>query len=165
LVNEEVTIHGKEVREQFLDEKLIVIKIVEENFPWFTIVANLKATGEPPKDLKPTKKKKFFLEAKRYVWDDAHLFKIGADNLLRRCVTRQEATSMLWHCHNSPYGGHFNGEKTVAKVLQSGFFWSTLFKDAYAHVEGCNKCQRIGNISRRHEMPMQSMLEVKVFDC
>ncbi|GAU47732.1 hypothetical protein TSUD_386910 [Trifolium subterraneum] len=76
-------------------------------------------------------KKRFLQIANQYVWDDPYLFKIGADNLLRRCVTKEEATSILWHCHNSPYGGHYNGERTAAKILQAGFFWPTLFKDSY----------------------------------
>jgi len=57
------------------------------------------------------------------VWDDPYLFKIGANNFLRRCVTQEEARSMLWHCHSSPYGGHYNGQRTVVKVLQYGFYW------------------------------------------
>jgi len=56
------------------------------------------------------------------VWDDHHLFKIGADNLLRRCFSSDEAQKIIYQCHNSAYGGHFNGEKTTAKILQSGFF-------------------------------------------
>nr|KYP31458.1 Pro-Pol polyprotein [Cajanus cajan] len=104
-------------------------------------------------------------DAKLYVWDDPHLFKIGADNLLRRCVTKEEAKDILWHCHNSPYRGHFNGERTAVKVLQSGFFWPNLFKDAYGYVQRCDSCQRSGNISKRHEMPLQNIQEVEVFDC
>ena len=99
------------------------------------------------------------------MWDDPYLFKIGADNLLRKCVTNSEAKNILWHCHNSPYGGHFNGERTAAKVLQSGFFWPTLFKDAHMHVQHCDKCQRTGTISRRHEMPLRGIQAIEVFDC
>ena len=33
------------------------------------------------------------------------------------------------------------------KVLQSGFYWPTLFKDARKFVLSCDECQRIGNIS------------------
>jgi len=80
----------------------------------------------------------------RYIWDDPHLFKIGANNLLRRCVTQEEDKNILWHCHNSPCGGHYGADKTVAKVLQSGFFWPTLFKDAHQHVQHCDQCQRMG---------------------
>jgi len=110
-------------------------------------------------------KKKLFNEANQYVWDDPHLFKIGADNLLRRCVTREEAYNILWHCHNSPYGSHFNGERTAAKVLQVGFFLPTLFKDANEYVQRCDNCQRTGSISKRYEMPLQNIHEFEVFDC
>ena len=78
--------------------------------------------------------KRFFYDARHYVWDDPHLFKIGADNLLRRYVTNEEAKGILWHCHNSPCGGHYGGSKTAARVLQLGFLWPTIFKDAHHHV-------------------------------
>jgi hypothetical protein len=71
----------------------------------------------------------------------------------------------MWHCHNSPYGGHYNGERTAAKVLQSGFFWPTIFKETYEYTQRCDKCQRTGGISRRNEMPLQNIHVVEVFDC
>ncbi|XP_070022903.1 uncharacterized protein [Nicotiana sylvestris] len=67
-------------------------------------------------------------------------------------------------CYASAYGGHFRGVRTVAKVLEAGFFWPTMFKDVNQWVKGCNECQRTGNISRRHEMPMNPIQEVEVFD-
>jgi len=84
--------------------------------------------------------------------------------LIRRCVTRNEAKNILWHCHNSPYDGHFNGQRTTAKVLQSGFYWPTLFKDAHEHVQKCDSCQRNGAITRSHEMLLQNIQEIEVFD-
>nr|KYP47823.1 Transposon Ty3-I Gag-Pol polyprotein [Cajanus cajan] len=122
-------------------------------------------TGVIPEDFTWHQKKKFLRDATYYVWDDPHLFKSGSDGLLRRCVSREEAKSILWHCHNSPYGGHFNGERTAAKVLQAGFYWPTLFKDAHSHAKQCDSCQRAGGITRKHEMPLQNMQEVEVFDC
>ena len=59
--------------------------------------------------------------------------------------------------------GHFGATKATAKVLQSGFYWSMLFKDAYAHVKICDACQRMENISQRNEMPL-NILEVELFD-
>ena len=91
--------------------------------PWFADMANFKAVGVLPDDFTWHQKKKFLYDAKQFIWDDPFLFKLGADNLLRRCVTVEEAAGILWHCHNSPYGGHFNGDRTTAKVLQSGFCW------------------------------------------
>ncbi|XP_075092186.1 uncharacterized protein LOC107766281 [Nicotiana tabacum] len=56
------------------------------------------------------------------------------------------------------------GSEDSAKVLESGFHWPTLFKDAHLWIKGCDECQRTGNISRRHEMPINPVQEVKVFD-
>ena len=93
------------------------------------------------------------------------MLKIGTDNLLRRCVSLDEAKRIIWQCHISAYGGHFNREKTAAKILQSNFFWPFLFKDTHAVVQRCDRCQRTGSISRRHEMPLQNIQEIEVFDC
>nr|KYP44893.1 Retrovirus-related Pol polyprotein from transposon 17.6 [Cajanus cajan] len=91
LVNSEVTALELEVVEEFPDEKLLAIQAR----PWFAAMANFKAAGVIPKDLNWHQRKKFSRDAKYYVWDDPHLFKIGADNLLRRCVTKEEAGSIL----------------------------------------------------------------------
>ncbi|XP_052723773.1 transposon Ty3-G Gag-Pol polyprotein [Vigna angularis] len=94
---------------------------------------------------------------------DASNYAIGV--VLGQRREKEEVEGILWHCHDSPYGGHFSGERTTAKVLQSGFDWPTLFKDAHNHARNCDKCQRTGTISTHHEMPLQGILEVEVFDC
>jgi len=136
LKNEEMTREEPEVRGEFPDEFLLQATIR----PWFTDVANYKAIGIIPKKLNWSQRKKFLHDACFYVWDDPHLFNLGADNLLRRCVTMEEAQSILWHCYSSPYGGHHSGDRTTAKVLQAGFFWPSIFKDTHDHVHRCDKC-------------------------
>ena len=72
--------------------------------------------------------------------------------------------SILSNCHTLPCGGHFSGQRAAAKVLQSGFYWPTLFKDAHHFVAICDKCQRMGGVSKRDEPPMSPILEVELFD-
>ncbi|KAK1602945.1 hypothetical protein QYE76_037420, partial [Lolium multiflorum] len=72
---------------------------------------------------------------------------------------------ILNKCHGSVYGGHHAGDRTAQKVLQSGFYWPTLFKDARKFILSCDECQRVGNISRRNEMPMNYTLVIEPFDC
>ena len=48
-------------------------------------------------------------------------------------------------------------------MLQSGFYRSTLFKDAIKYCKECLKCQSVLNISKRNEMPLQTILEVEIF--
>ena len=72
--------------------------------------------------------------------------------------------SILHHHYSSEYGEHFGSSKTTAKVLQCDFYWPTLFKGAYTFVTACDRCQRIGNISRKNEMPLNNIFEVELFD-
>jgi len=71
---------------------------------------------------------------------------------------------VLRFCHELQCGGHFSGKKTALKVLQSGFFWPNLFRDAYLNAKGRDSCQRVGNISKRDEMPLANNLVIEVFD-
>jgi len=64
--------------------------------------------------------------------------------------------------HALEYGGQFRAQHTAPKVLQSSFYWPTMFKDAHAFVTACDRCQHTGNISRQNEMPLQNILEVKL---
>ena len=81
-----------------------------------------------------------------YFWDDPHLYKEGVDGVIRRCVPEHEQEQILRKCHSETYGGHHAGDRTAHKVLQSGFYWPTLFKDARKFVLSCDECQRIGNL-------------------
>ncbi|RVW18533.1 Retrovirus-related Pol polyprotein from transposon 297 [Vitis vinifera] len=68
------------------------------------------------------------------------------------------------HCHDSACGGHFASQKTAMKVIQSGFWWPSLFKDAHSMCKGCDRCQRLGKLTRRNMMPLNPILIVDVFD-
>ena len=152
---------GIPINEEFPDEKLYSVSLVA---PWYADLANFKASNLVPKGWTSQQKKKFFKEAKYYVWDEPFLFKKGIDGILRRCIPESEVNSILWHCHSSPCGGHYRSERTAQKVLQSGFFWPTVYKDSKAYVTHCDQCQRIGNITMKHEGPLNTILEVEIFD-
>ncbi|KAL4284571.1 hypothetical protein GQ457_16G021700 [Hibiscus cannabinus] len=109
-------------------------------------------------------RKRFRHNAKGYFWDEPYLFKQCADQIIRRCIPEEEQQMILEQCHSAPYGGHFGGNRTAAKVLQSGFYWPTLHRDAQLFCQQCDRCQRTGNISKRNEMPLQNILEVELFD-
>ena len=72
--------------------------------------------------------------------------------------------NILKHCHSLGCGGHFRGNKTMTKVLQSGFYWPTLYKDAHAFVSTCDRCQWMEHVSKRYEFPLKGILKVELFD-
>ncbi|KAG7585690.1 Reverse transcriptase RNA-dependent DNA polymerase [Arabidopsis thaliana x Arabidopsis arenosa] len=138
--------------------------VKEEECPWYADLVNYLICGEIPKYLDAYQKKKFFRDINHYYWDEPYLYKKGTDGLFRRCIAEEEVQGVLEHCHGSAYGGHFATFKTVQKVLQAGLWWPSMFKDAHGFIAKCDPCQRMGNITRRNEMPQNPILEVEVFD-
>lgn len=79
-------------------------------------------------------------------------------------MPEEELAQILEKYNSSIYSGHFGTSKTAAKILQSGFYWPSLFRDAYEFVKRYDKCQHIGNNSRKNEMPLDIISEVELFD-
>ena len=75
-----------------------------------------------PSELSYHQKKKFFSKVKHYYWEDLVLYIHYADQLIKRCIMEKEIEAILGHYHNMEYGGHFRGNKTAAKVLQSELY-------------------------------------------
>lgn len=54
--------------------------------------------------------------------------------------------------------GHFRAKRTALKLLEGGFYWPTLFKDAFIFCKSCDHCQRVGNLGVRNQMPQTPIL-------
>ncbi|GJT41259.1 reverse transcriptase domain-containing protein [Tanacetum coccineum] len=160
----------KEINEKFPLETLSSIAALDASTPWFADIANYHAGNFVIKGMSTQQKRKFFKDVKHYFWDDPFLFKICADQVIRRCVSGQEAFDILKACHSGPTGGHHGANYTARKVFDSGFFWPTIYKDAHDYVTRCDICQRQGKISQRAkfrnvtEMPQHSNPSCEIFD-
>ena len=73
----------------------------------------------------------FFSKIHSYYWEEPFLYKYCPDKKKRGCVPEAEQQGILGHYHENACGGHFASQKTTRKVLQSGFYWPSLFKDAH----------------------------------
>ncbi|CAL2254704.1 unnamed protein product [Prunus armeniaca] len=133
------------INESFLDEQLFSI----EQLPWYADIVNYLAQKYIPKNWDKQQRKRFLSQVRHYYCDDPYLFKHCPDQIIRRCVPQSEVQSILTFCHSYACGGHFGAKKTALKVLHSGFYWPTLFKDAHHFVITCDRCQRMGNLSSR----------------
>nr|GFC75712.1 reverse transcriptase domain-containing protein [Tanacetum cinerariifolium] len=131
---------------------------------WFADFANYHARNFVVKGMSSQQKKKFFKDVKHYFWDDPFLFKICADQVIRRCVHGQEAIDILKACHNGPTEGHHGRNYTAKKVFDFEFYWPTIYRDAHDLVKSCDACQRQGKISQRDEMPQNSIQVCEIFD-
>nr|GEY06407.1 reverse transcriptase domain-containing protein [Tanacetum cinerariifolium] len=57
-------------------------------------------------------------------------------------VFGQEAVDILTACHSGPTGGHYGANYTAKKVFDSGFYWLTIYKDAFELLGTISKFQR-----------------------
>ena len=112
----------KEITETFPLETLSVVSHSDGSTPWFAYYANYHAGNFVVKGMSSQQKKKFFKDVNHYFWDDPYLFRVCADQVIRRCVAGQEAHDILMACHNGPTGGHHGANYTAKKVFDSGFF-------------------------------------------
>nr|GEZ60197.1 reverse transcriptase domain-containing protein [Tanacetum cinerariifolium] len=63
-----------------------------------------------------------------------------------------------------PTGGHYRANYTAKKVFDSGFYWPSIYKDAFELVKRCDSCQRQGKISQKDEMPQNFIQICEIFD-
>ena len=148
------------LKDNFPDEQLFQLSF---QMPWYADIVNYLACGVVPSEFSHQQKRKLRTDSRYYIWDDPLLFKRGADMIIRRCVPESEQCKIMNECHASPYGGHFSRERTAHKILQSGFYWPTIFRDCSEWVKLCDRCQKIGNISSKNEMPLRGIMVVQIF--
>ena len=90
--------------------------------PWYADIVNYLACGLMPFEFIYQQRRKLRTDYRLYIWDDPLLYRRGADMIIRKCVPKIEQGGIMEKCHASPYGGHFAGDKTTHKILQSGFY-------------------------------------------
>ncbi|KAL9382439.1 hypothetical protein Peur_025474 [Populus x canadensis] len=162
----ETTIDKSPINEFFADENLFCAGTVSYiGSPWYADIANYLATSQIPSHWSKLDKQKFLRNVRTFFWDDPYLFKYCPDQIVRRCIPDHEIPSVINFCHALACGGHFSSKKTTAKILQCGFYWPTMFKDVHAFCVVCDRCQRLGNLTRRNMMPLNPILVLEIFDC
>nr|GEX17017.1 reverse transcriptase domain-containing protein [Tanacetum cinerariifolium] len=154
----------KEINKAFPLETFNKIAHNDSSTPWYADLANYHAGNFIIKGMTSQQKKKFFKDARHYFWDDPYLFRTCADQIIRRCVEGQEAIDILKACHSGPTRGHYGASYTAKKVFDLGFYWPSIYKDAFELVKHCDSCQRQGKVSQRDEMPQNFIQICEIFD-
>jgi hypothetical protein len=149
------------VNDNFPDENLFSISTY---IPWYADVANYLVTGKLPQNLSSREKQRIIQLSANYMWHDDCLYHTGPDLVIRRCVREDEMHEILKAFHDGPCGGNFSDKRTTYKILQSGYYWPTIFKDAKKYVASCDDCQRMGKPTSADEMPLQTQVVIKPFE-
>ena len=79
-------------------------------------------------------------------------------------MRENEIFVILEACHDEPCGGHFDDKIIAYKVLNSGYRWPTLFKDAKTYVKSSDNFQRMEKPVQSNEMPLQPQVLIEPFE-
>eukprot|EP00253_Pinus_taeda_P017976 PITA_17976 len=126
--------------------------------------ANYLVSAQFPPYLSSKEKRKIVRKSAPFTWIGGNLFKLGPDQILRRCVREEEVFDILLTYHDGPCGGHFAAKRTAFKILQAGYYWPTLHQDVRRHIRQCDRCQRMGKPTPRDEMPLQPQVTFEPFE-
>ena len=69
------------------------------------------------------------------------MYRLGVDSVLCCCLTFEKAERVLSDYHSGACGGHMFGYATAQKILCTGYFWPSIFKDYILAISFCHTCQ------------------------
>ena len=102
----------RDIGDSFPDEHLLVNS---SHAPWFAHIINFIIIGLILHHWDCHQQDKFFHDLKYYFCKEPLLFYLGYDQIIRRCIPKEEQGDILALCHSSTCGGHFAAPKTTEK--------------------------------------------------
>ena len=92
------------------------------------------------------------------------LFRIGADEQLKRCLEKRERKQVMRALHSGPSGGHFVATTTANRIRSAGYWWPYLVRDVKAYVGSYDQCQRTGAPGFRNHWPLTPIIPISSFE-
>ena len=86
------------------------------------------------------------VQAARFILIKDVLYKKGFSHPYLRCLGPKEADYVMREVHEGICGNHSRSRSLAHKLIQAGYYWPTMQKDAQTYVKVCDKCQRFSNI-------------------
>jgi hypothetical protein len=108
--------HISSLEENFPNAKLFSVQIVDE---YIVDIIEFLSTGFAPKEYNTTQKKNLVVRVVDYQLIAVHLYKLGVDNILRRCFNEHECPIILVEAHERIVGGQYPSKSTAQKILRA----------------------------------------------
>ena len=96
--------------------------------------------------IKSIKARKIKVRSSKFTIMNDECYKMGFSLPYLKCLSLKEAMYMLQEVHEGVCGNHSSPRSLVGEVIQAGYFWPTMQKDAIEVIQRCDKCQRFGNV-------------------
>ena len=111
---------GKEptsIEDGLFDVQLFRVNMVDDHY---APIIQFLVTGIDLEELSTSQKKQLVVKYYDYQLIVRHLYKLGPDEILQRCVLPHEQGEILVESHVRTVGGHYGGRATARKVIHAG---------------------------------------------
>jgi hypothetical protein len=88
---------------------------------------------------------------------------MGQDNKLQRCLTTTKAHMVMKKLHEGPLGGHFATEITQRKILDTRYWWPTMYRDVHDYYRSCDAHQRTRGLATQSLAKLVTSLQEEPF--
>ncbi|XP_050920978.1 uncharacterized protein LOC127138547 [Lathyrus oleraceus] len=114
--------------------------------PWFYDIKTFLEKQQYPEGISIIDKKALRRFYSKFLLKGDVLYKRNYDFMLLRCVDRHKASTIIKSIHEGCEGVHAKGPAMAKKILQDGYYWTTMEVDYYNFVRRCHKCQIYGDM-------------------
>ena len=130
---------------------------------WTYPIIDYLQIGTFPPSMTKEARKRLAYRALPFQVIQGKLYRQGKDKRLRQVITDSQARMILKELHKGNAGGHFSQDITVRKVLDTGYWWPTLYKDTYQYYQTCHECQKTGGLPKSVSTKLITTLPTEPF--
>ncbi|XP_039131869.1 uncharacterized protein LOC120268610 [Dioscorea cayenensis subsp. rotundata] len=154
----QVTIRNRRVLSSCFDEELEKTKLRKEEIltvvddDWREPFIKYLKYGELPdeKSLATQLKKR----AMRFTLVNDVLYRRSYDQLLLRCLSKEESEEVMHEVHFGIFRAHQSGPKMRLKIKHIGCYWPSMINDCLQYARRCKLCQAHGDFIHQHPNPL-----------
>ena len=140
----------------------ILVMVVDES-DWHKPFLDYFNHGILPKDL--VERRRLQQRLPIYTYKAGVLYRRSfGQEILSRCVSREEANQILQEMHKGVCGGHQSGAKMYHSIRLIGYFWPGIMADCLKIAKSCHSCQVHDNFKHLPPVPLHPTVPSWPFD-
>jgi hypothetical protein len=85
---------------------------------------------------------------------DGVLYRQGANDMMMKCISKDEGSRLLRDIHSGVCGAHSSWRSIVGKAFRHRFYWPTAKDDAIEIITKCKECHFFHKQTMKHVNPL-----------
>eukprot|EP00253_Pinus_taeda_P021259 PITA_21259 len=122
---------------------------------WYFVIIKFLLKLEIPPSFTQSRARTIKLRAAKYCINRNLFYWRDPSGVLLTCLDKKHSMDVMQQLHSSMCGGHHYWKTTAHKTLRAGYYWPSLFSDAFSFVKSCDRCQRLEGRQQLKSFPLK----------